>query len=223
MPHDGRQYRNIADLTSKVFELLYTDQWENCCGETIVERHYRLTIVEAKQNLLALVNPGQLDRVAERAQRLPGGWVKYIHCEATGNGGSRRRWTSCSPRPYVQGYGCDGRTDECIHLLASTLAQRLGLDYESLYARAYPDQEMEPGWTETLERARGETIVPDDVDPLLALDDLMDINDYDLTHVLGEELVARGLVPENRVWIRSGAEFEARQERALQQAREMGK
>ena len=204
-------------------ELLYTDQWENCCGETIVERHYRLTIVEAKQNLIALINPEQLDRVVERAQQLPGGWVKYIHYEATGNGGARRQWVSCSPRPYVQGYGCDGQTDECIHLLASTLARRLGLDYESLYARAYPDQEMAPGWTKTLERARSETIVPDDVDPLLALDDLMDINNYDLAHVLGEELAARGLVPENWAWARSGAEFESRQERALRQARRMGK
>lgn len=200
------------------FLLLYTDQWENCCGETIVERYYRLTVVEVKQTPIALVNPEQLDRVVEQARRLPDGWVKYVHYEATRSNGDRRWWASCSPRPYVQGYGCDGQTDECVHLLALTLARRLGLDYESLYARAYPDREMEPGWTETLERARTETIVPDDIDPLLALDDLMDINNYALADVLGDELVARGLAPQNWAWLRSGVEFEARQERALRRA-----
>jgi len=199
-------------------ELLYTDRWENCCGETIVERHYRLTIAEAERELRGLIDHDRLNRVVERARRLPGAWVKRVDCQAYRDDRIERQWTSCSPRPYVQGYGCDGQTDECIHLLALNLTLRLGLDYESLYARAYPDQEIEAGWRETLERVRGETIVPDEIDPLLVLDDLMDVNNYDLAHVLGDELIARGLVSENWAWIRSGEEFRTRQEQVLRRA-----
>jgi len=193
-------------------KLLCTDRWENGYGETIVERSYRLTIAEGE------LEQGHLGFVLERACRLPDGWIKRIEFQVYKDGGLERQWKSYTPRPYVQGYGCDGQTGECIHLLAATLARRLGLDYESLYVRAYPDQEVVEGWCEFSEQVRDETVIPGEIDSLLALDDLMDINNYALADVLGDELIARGLVPENWGNIRSGEVFLARQEQALQRA-----
>ena len=76
------------------------------------------------------------------------------------------------------------------------------------------------GWQKYLESARIETFVPNEIDPLLALDDLMDINNYSLAERLGEELIRLGLAPTNWGCARSGPAFEARKRRAFLSALE---
>jgi len=44
-----------------------------------------------------------------------------------------------SIRPYRLGYGCDGTTDENIHLIAWKICEQIGIDYLALYLEAYND------------------------------------------------------------------------------------
>ena len=199
---------------------LFTDRWQNTRGETIVEDHYRLTIAEAEVE--QALNKSWLRRCIRRAEAI-GGWVKRIQTRVIRDEQVNRRWVNYSPRPYVQGYGCDGTTDRCIHLVAFTLAQRLGLDYDALYTEVYGDAEEGIGWSEYLEPAKDETFVPGEIDPLLVLDDLMDVNNYRLAGRLGEELIKLGLVPTNWGYVRSGPAFEARKKQALLNMLEPGK
>lgn len=193
---------------------LFTDRWQNIRGETIVEDHYRLTIAEAEAEIEQALNESWLRRCIRRAEAI-GGWVKKIQNRVVRDGQVNRRWVNYSPRPYVQGYGCDGTTDRCIHLVAFTLTHRLGLDYDAFYTEVYGDAEDGIGWSGYLEPARVETFVPGEIDSLLLLDDLMDINNYRLAGRLGEELIELGLVPENWCYARSGPAFEARKNEAL--------
>lgn len=193
---------------------LFADRWRNTRGETIVEDHYRLTIAEAEAEIEQALNESWLRRCIRRAEAL-GGWVKEIRKRVVRDGQLNRTWVNYSPRPYVQGYGCDGTTDRCIHLVAFTLAQRLGLDYAALYTEVYGDVEEGVWWSEYLETARVETFVPGEIDPLLVLDDMMDINNYRLARRLGEELIRLGLAPKNWGYVRSGPAFEARKRKAL--------
>lgn len=71
-----------------------------------------------------------LIRSAERAATLPKGYIKKILWDAEGGYLEHAHgFVQYSPRPFVQGYGCDGTTDENVHLIALTLCERLGIDY----------------------------------------------------------------------------------------------
>ena len=74
------------------------------------------------------------------AHRLPNGYIKKIIWDEEG-GYPEHAWgyVQYSPRPFRQGYGCDGTTDENIHLIAAVFCERLGLDYTEIYKEAYPD------------------------------------------------------------------------------------
>lgn len=142
----------------------------------------------------------KLFREAERfARLLPSGYVKKIVWdEQTGHAPQSWGVVQFSPRPFRQGYGCDGTTDSNIHLIATILCSRLGIDYERVYAEAYPDTTVEPGWTDRLVAdvaLREETIIPaaagrDEL--LLMLSDLYQINNRSAVAVLEERLVERG-------------------------------
>jgi hypothetical protein len=107
---------------------LFTDRWQNGRDEIVIEDHYRLTIAEAEAEIEQTPNESRFRRCIRRAKAIRG-WVKKIQTRVVRDDRINRRWVNYSPRPYVQGYGCDGATDRCIHLVAFTLAQRLGLDW----------------------------------------------------------------------------------------------
>jgi hypothetical protein len=96
-------------------------------------------------------------------------------------------------------YGCDGTTDENIHLITAVFCDRLGLDYIAIYKEAYPDSSdgIEQGMANLLNdvEIREETIIPEStgLDELkLMLSDLYQINNRSLVGVLEERLLDKG-------------------------------
>lgn len=143
-----------------------------------------------------------LARVAESARQMPGGYIKKIVWDAKdGYPEHACGYVQYSPRPYRQGYGCDGTTDFNIHLIAATLCGRLGIDYASAYAEAYrphttPNEAR--AWVAGLladQSLAGETVVPKGVGRQalsLALQDLYQINNRSLVEVLEEKIRTAG-------------------------------
>lgn len=131
---------------------------------------------------------------ARIACRLPHGYIKKIVWDEAG-GYPPHAWgyIQYSPRPYVQGYGCDGTTDNNIHLIGITLCQHLNLDYYALHREAYPKEGSQSDtdhWTTTLlhdQSLREETLLPQQLtlDALrLLLSDLYQINNRSFVDVL---------------------------------------
>lgn len=129
---------------------------------------------------------------AERAASLPNGYIKKVLWDAEdGYPEHSHGFVQYSPRPFFQGYGCDGTTDENVHLIALALCNQLGIDYVTVYAQAYPDAE-----DNTLDWIRGlaldqeivaETIVPKSAgarELALMLHDLQAINNRSVIDVL---------------------------------------
>jgi len=103
-------------------------------------------------------------------------------------------YTQYTIRPYVQGMGCDGTTTENILLLAKILCDRQGLDYLEVMNRAYPEEEgyskHDTAW---MPGFRHETIVPEEIDPHLLIEDLHDINYHSFARELEEETERLGI------------------------------
>jgi len=132
-----------------------------------------------------------LIKCAEKAVSIPNGYVKKIVWDAEGGFPEHSHGTiQYSPRPYVQGYGCDGTTDENIHLIASSLCAKLGIDYVEAYAQAYGRDRETIDWIRELPSDSSllkETVVPENtgIDELtLMLHDLYAINNSELVFVL---------------------------------------
>ena len=134
------------------------------------------------------------------ATHLLGGYVKKIIWDEAG-GFPEHSWgyVQFSPRPFRQGYGCDGTTDENVHLIAATLCQKLGLDYARLYRDAYPDDAGNAeDWITALlqdESLRAETLIPNEAgldEWVLLLSDLSEINNHSLVGVLTSRLTSLG-------------------------------
>lgn len=79
-----------------------------------------------------------LDSCWKVAQTLPGGFIRKLTWDHE-SGHPEHAWgfVQYSPRPYRPGYGCDGTTDENIHLIAATLCNQVGIDYADAYFSAY--------------------------------------------------------------------------------------
>ena len=139
-----------------------------------------------------------LIQCADKAATLPNGYIKKILWDAEGGyPGHSHGFIQYSPRPFIQGYGCDGTTDENVHLIAQVLCNVLSIDYADVYAAAYPD-----AGEDTLDWIRGlaldqdivtETIVPKGADRqtlALMLHDLQAINNRsvidELLNIFGE-------------------------------------
>lgn len=144
----------------------------------------------------------RLSTCAKIARQLPNGFVKKIVWDGEG-GYPEHSWgyIQYSPRPYVQGYGCDGTTDECIHLLAATFCARLQIHYVRSYQQAYPNEDRSPSalnWLRTITHDTAllaETIIPPEttLDTLrLALSDLYQINNRSLVMVLENKFKQQG-------------------------------
>jgi hypothetical protein len=133
------------------------------------------------------------------ARRLPNGYVKKITWDEEG-GYPEHAWgyVQYSPRPFRQGYGCDGTTDNNIHLIAAVFCNRLGLDYIDIYKEAYPDSDGVEQWIANLlgdKELREETIIPEVIgmdELILTLSDLYQINNRSLVSVLEERLLDKG-------------------------------
>lgn len=143
-----------------------------------------------------------LDQLLDRAKTIPGGHVKKIVWDQAG-GYPEHAWgyTQYTVRPFIQGYGCDGTTDENIHLIAITLCDRLDIDYAKCYRRAYPEDtttaQARKWIAELKENAElaVETRIPSEVTEdvlIMMLSDLYQINNRSLTEVLVEELERKG-------------------------------
>jgi len=128
--------------------------------------------------------PSWLIQSAEKAASLPNGYIKKVLWDAEDAYPEHSHgFVQYSPRPFFQGYGCDGTTDENVHLIAQALCNLLSIDYAVVYAAAYPD-----AGEDTLDWIRGlpldqdlveETIVPEGADRhtlALMLHDLQAIN-----------------------------------------------
>lgn len=141
-----------------------------------------------------------LIKCAEKAVSIPNGYIKKIVWDAEGGFPEHSHGTiQYSPRPYVQGYGCDGTTDENIHLIASSLCAKLGIDYVNAYTQAYgPDRDI-IGWIRELSSNPSlleETVAPENAgtDELtLMLQDLYAINNRALVCVLEDIFEERGI------------------------------
>jgi hypothetical protein len=142
-----------------------------------------------------------LDDLFQRAKSVPGGYVKKITWdEASGHPEHAWGYLQYTVRPFVQGFGCDGTTDSCIHLLASVLCDRLGIDYYAAYLKAYPD-DSDPAstvaWLRNLKsdhQALSDTLIPTEITDdvlVLLLSDLYQINNRSLVAVLEDELEAK--------------------------------
>lgn len=129
---------------------------------------------------------------AEKAASLPNGYIKKILWDAEGGYPEHAYgFIQYSPRPFFQGYGCDGTTDENVHLIAMALCNLLGIDYVSVYAQAYPDAEDDTlDWIKGLpldQEIVAETIVPKSAgtrELALMLHDLQAINNRSVIDVL---------------------------------------
>jgi len=109
-----------------------------------------------------------------------------------------------SPRPFTQLQGCDGTTDENVHLIAKIFCSQLGLDYPALWEQAYAwrdPQEPSPGdWLrgdlndEPWASIRTETVIPELSEQALRnlLHDLNDINNRSIRTVLEEQFERLG-------------------------------
>lgn len=161
--------------------------------------NHPITTRKSKQDWLL-----QLQR---KASHIPNGFIKKITWDQEG-GYPEHAWgfVQYTVRPYVPGYGCDGTTDENIHLIASVLAERSGIDYVAAYRKAYKD---EPdwgiaGWHARLRKNTAllrETVIPESCtrnDWILGLGDLYDINNRSLVAELEKQLMSR--FPRINLW-----------------------
>ncbi len=144
----------------------------------------------------------RLADVAEAARQIPAGYIKKIVWDKE-DGYPEHAWgyIQYSPRPYRQGYGCDGTTDGNVHLIAATLCGRLGIDYAAAYAEAYRSDtplEEAKAWVADMladERLAQETVIPRGAGRTalsLALSDLYQVNNRSLVEVIEEKLRAAG-------------------------------
>jgi hypothetical protein len=132
---------------------------------------------------------------------LPKGYIKKILWDTQGGYPEHAHgFVQYSPRPFVQGYGCDGTTDENVHLIALTLCKRLGIDYVAVYAKAYPDADKDTlGWIRGLpldKEITRETIIPKHAgakELALMLNDLQAANNRSVIDVLLETFGRRDI------------------------------
>ena len=144
--------------------------------ETVTEVWYRLSLEEAKRFIR---DNKYASFIIKQGREFVDSWIKLIttECRNTLTGETRRYW-STSLRPYRQGFGCDGTTDLNIHAIANRLAEKHGLDYPLLMRRVYPDDFSESSdfsWLQD-EVILAETVIPQEIDPDLAIRDLEQIN-----------------------------------------------
>jgi len=128
--------------------------------------------------------------------------LKIVWDDADGYPEHAWGYVQWSIRPYTQWYGCDGTTDENIHLIAKALCEALGLDYAALYEQAYnrpQDAPLGESWlrsmtAESWARIEAETIIPElsEISLCGILDDLHEINNHSFANLLENVFTSLG-------------------------------
>ncbi|CDQ09189.1 conserved protein of unknown function [Acidithiobacillus ferrivorans] len=114
-------------------------------------------------------------------------------------------------RPYRLGYGCDGTTDQNIHLIAATVLNRIGINYGQAYVEAYPDEfndNNRQAGIDDMNNCSGQQIVAETVIPednnlrtiQAILHDLNEINNRSLVGRLEELLLEKGFHDDVQRW-----------------------
>lgn len=130
------------------------------------------------------------------AKNIEGGYVSVLEWDKTFM--HLYGFVQITARPYKQGFGCDGTTDSCIHLIANTICTKLGIDYKQAYATAYKERSDEEAqeWYDYIDSVMAdasvaqETLIPVDITNevvQLVLIDLYQINYSSLVEVLETE------------------------------------
>lgn len=142
-------------------------------------------------------NIDYLHQVDAKSKTIPNGFIKKIVWDKEG-GYPEQAWgyVQYTARPYMQGFGCDGTTDNNIHLIGLELSKISGIDYLSAYLEAYNDRDNADisAWLSSLladETIRKETIIPTQANLHTwswALNDLYQINNRSLVQTLEEKL-----------------------------------
>lgn len=111
-------------------------------------------------------------------------------------------YTQWTVRPVHPGYGCDGTTDDNVHLMGMHICQSLGIDYAEAYASAYDDTPLEEAremFASILAdpSIRQTTLMPA-LPPtketlILLLSDLYQLNNRSFTDVLCQRFASKGL------------------------------
>lgn len=142
------------------------------------------------------------EAMAFATDKLPEGYVKQIVWDEEG-GYPSHAWgyVQYSPRPFKQGYGCDGTTDENVHLIAALLCKKLSIDYAAVFVQADPDEDSYSeicNWIDGIladAELLAETLIPEEVTAdvvILMLSDLYQINNRTLVAALEPHLKAEG-------------------------------
>lgn len=138
--------------------------------------------------------PADWSMCREHIQEHGGYAMKITHHYS--NGESWNQWT---PRPFAQGYGCDGATDSSIHLIGMHLLHTLRLDYVEIYKECTGDVFWvgdKEGYDAYLDDwVRPHTILPDPSPVAFALlvCDLYQINERAMSEYLENQLVEWGI------------------------------
>lgn len=101
-------------------------------------------------------------------------------------------------RPYAPGMGCDGTTTGNVHLIAQTLVERLGGNYQDIQSLVYPNEKPIP--RSVLKRFRGGTYIPNHIVPEIVVEDLHEINYHSLAEYLRKwfsKKLGRNIRPDN--------------------------
>ena len=99
-------------------------------------------------------------------------------------------------RPFRLGDGCDGSTDECIHTIAKSFCDELGLDYDAIYQAAYGEPRIDEDREDiTILPIYNEAEIPPltDETAALLLEDLYQINNRTLCEHLALAFQREGL------------------------------
>jgi hypothetical protein len=139
-----------------------------------------------------------VDQLHALAVRIPGGHLKKIVWTVDdGYPPHAAGYVQWTVRPFYQGYGCDGTTDGCVHFIASTICEHLGIDYAAAYAEAYEDTSLPEAKAMVQaiisEQTRLDEIILPSMPPTrqavsLMLSDLYAVNNRSLCEVLVEKL-----------------------------------
>jgi len=145
---------------------------------------------------------GYLAKLDKIAQSIPGGHLVMITWTVQdGYPAHAAGFTQWTVRPVHPGYGCDGTTDDNVHLMGMLISECLGIDYAEAYASAYDDTPLAEARemfasilsdTSIKQNTILPTLPPTEDTLILLLSDLYQLNNRSLCDVLAERFASKG-------------------------------
>lgn len=143
-----------------------------------------------------------LNKLDKIAKSIPGGHlVMFTWTVEDGYPAHAAGFTQWTVRPYHPGYGCDGTTDDNVHLMGMLICESLGIDYAQAYASAYDDTSLAEAremFSSILadpsirENTLLPTLPPTEDTLILLLSDLYQLNNRSFCDVLAERFASKG-------------------------------